>query len=120
MSGHASVALSYVDSKLVKDPLLTNSIFENTVVERWASLPLSLIGRINILKMNVLPNFLYLFQNIPITPPSNLFSRLKKLIIKFIRNNRRSRIRLSLLYLPFDMLGGFNLYLTRAMANILS
>jgi len=119
MSGHAPVALSYVDSKLVKDPLLTNSIFENTVVERWASLPLSLIGRINILKMNILPNFLYLFQNIPITS-SNLFSRLKKLIIKFIRNNRRSRIRLSLLYLPFDMLGGFNLYLTRAMANILS
>lgn len=97
-----------------------NSIFENTVtlVERWASLPLSLIGRINILKMNILPKFLYLFQNIPITPPSNLFSRLKKLIIKFIWNNRRSRIRLSLLYLPFDRGGlqcpNFKWYYTAA------
>lgn len=97
-----------------------NSIFENTVtlVERWASLPLSLIGRINILKMNILPKSLYLFQNIPITPPSNLFSRLKMLIIKFIWNNRRSRIRLSLLYLPFDRGGlqcpNFKWYYTAA------
>lgn len=63
---------------------------------------MSLIGKINILKMNVLPKLLYLFQNIPLPPPSSLFTQLKKLFVRFLWNNRRPRTRLSLLYLPFD------------------
>ena len=31
---------------------------------RWSSLPLSLVCRVNLIKMIVLPKFLYLFQNI--------------------------------------------------------
>lgn len=33
---------------------------------RWSSLPLSLIGRINLIKMSLLPQYLYLFQHLPI------------------------------------------------------
>lgn len=33
---------------------------------RWSTLPLSIAGRVNLIKMIVLPKFLYLFQNIPI------------------------------------------------------
>lgn len=33
---------------------------------KWKDLPLSLIGRVNIIKMNVLPKFIYLFQSIPL------------------------------------------------------
>lgn len=71
-------------------------------VDRWTSIPMSLIGKINILKMSVLPKLLYLFQNLPLPPPSNLFSHLRKLFIRFLWNNRHPRLRLSLLYFPYD------------------
>ncbi len=76
-------------------------------IDRWMSLPVSIIGRINILKMNILPKLLYLFQNIPLPPPSDLFSKIKSMFVRFIWNNRRARLRLSLLYLPFER-GGLN------------
>lgn len=81
------------------DPILESTI---SSIERWTSLPISMIGRINILKMNILPKFLYLFQNIPLPPPSSLFTRIKKLFTNFIWQNKRPRLRLSLLYLPYD------------------
>ncbi len=31
-------------------------------IERWKSLPISLIGRVNTIKMSILPKILYLFQ----------------------------------------------------------
>ena len=71
-------------------------------LDRWSSLPISLIGRINILKMNTLPKLLYLFQNIPLPPPDGFFTKMEKLFRNFIWNNRRPRLRLSLLYLPYD------------------
>ena len=81
-----------------------NPILDSTdgAIVRWSSLPISLIGRINILKMNILPKFLYLFQNIPLSPPVGFFSKMEKMFRNFIWNNRRPRLRLSLLYLPYD------------------
>ena len=40
-------------------PLLCNL---NQDIERWDPLPLSLDGRINAVKMNILPKFLYILQ----------------------------------------------------------
>ena len=57
------------------DPIL-QSIYDS--LERWTSMPISLIGRINLLKMNVLPKLLYLFQNIPLPLPLSYFTKLKK------------------------------------------
>lgn len=72
------------------------------LLDRWKPIPMSLIGKINILKMNIMPKLLYLFQYLPLPPPNNLFTKLKSLFIRFLWNNRRPRTRLSLLYLPFD------------------
>ncbi len=75
-------------------------------LDRWSSLPVSLIGRINIIKMNIIPKFLYLFCSIP--PPSGFFPNMNKKCTKCIRKNRRARLRLTLLYLPYDR-GGLHL-----------
>lgn len=83
-------------------------------IDSWTSLPISILGRVNVLKMNILPKLLYLFQSIPLPPPPELFNWLKKKILGFVWNNGRSRLRLSLLYLPFDRGGlkcpNFKLY----------
>lgn len=79
---------------------LTKEITEN--VNRWMSLPMSLIGRINIYKMSILPKILYVFQNVPLPPPSDWFSKMKKLMISFIWENKRARVRLSVLHLPYS------------------
>ncbi len=71
-------------------------------IERWKNLPISLIGRVNTIKMSVLPKILYLFQNIPLCPPSSFFTTLRRLFTDFIWNNKRARVRLSLLYLPYN------------------
>lgn len=38
------------------------------LLEMWTSIPMSLIGKINVLKMNIMPKLLYLFQNLPLPP----------------------------------------------------
>lgn len=43
-------------------------------LKKWMDLPLTLLGRINVIKMNILPKFLYMFQSLPIHVPIALFS----------------------------------------------
>ena len=58
------------------DPIL-KSVSES--LKRWSELPISIIGRVNIIKINILPKLLYLFQSIPFQPPSNLFPKWKEM-----------------------------------------
>lgn len=54
--------------------------------------------------MNIIPKLLYLFQNIPLPPPINLFTQLKKLLVSFLWNNRHPRH--SCLYCPCPIIEG--------------
>ena len=54
------------------------------MIDRWKLLPFSLIGRVNIVKMVVLPKFMYLFQNIPIYLTTSFFKMLDSIIVPFI------------------------------------
>lgn len=69
----------------------------NIDISRWEMLPLSLFGRVESVRMNVLPRFLFLFQSLPIIVPQSTFRMLEKRISKFIWQNKRPRVRLKVL-----------------------
>uniref|UniRef100_A0A3P9H232 Reverse transcriptase domain-containing protein n=1 Tax=Oryzias latipes TaxID=8090 RepID=A0A3P9H232_ORYLA len=66
-------------------------------LERWSLLPLSLGGKINTIKMNTLPKFLYIFQCVPIYISKSFFTDVDKLISGFLWNKKNPRIRKSVL-----------------------
>ena len=64
---------------------------------RWESLPISLAGRVNSVKMVIMPRLLYYFNTIPTFIPKSFFKELDKHISTFIWSKKIPRIRRSFL-----------------------
>lgn len=66
-------------------------------LERWNDLPISWLGRILVLKMNVLPRLFYPMQMIPILFNHKTVKKLNGWFSSFIWSKRKPQIRISVL-----------------------
>ena len=74
---------------------LIKEIREDT--NRCKNIPFSWLGRINIVKMAILPKVIYRFNAVPIKLPLTFFTELEKTTFDYIGNQKRAHVAKTIL-----------------------
>lgn len=69
-------------------------------VQKWKDLPLTLLGRVNLFKMILLPKFLYALSNSPVYIPKKTFQYINLLLNSFLWGSKATSVSLDTLKLP--------------------
>lgn len=67
-----------------------------------------IIGRVETIRMNIMPRLLFLFQSLPVMVSGSTFKMLDKSISRFLWQNKKARIKYKTLLAPQNK-GGLNL-----------
>uniref|UniRef100_A0A8C5P8P1 Reverse transcriptase domain-containing protein n=1 Tax=Leptobrachium leishanense TaxID=445787 RepID=A0A8C5P8P1_9ANUR len=105
---YLGIKLSFSKPQLFKlnyTPLLH---MVSTFCQQWSTVEISWAGRINAIKMMLLPKILYVFRALPLPAPMSFFKTVLLNLSQFIWRGKRPRIKIAILHQPVDR-GGLGL-----------
>lgn len=73
----------------------------NRKLNTWKNLPLSLISKVNLIKMKILPLFLYVLRNSQIWIPKSIFKSIDSVLLSFLWHGGTPRLKLAILQQPW-------------------
>lgn len=81
-------------SDLNYGPLLANVLRD---LQSWKGHLLTWFGRVNALKMNVLPRIIYILSTVPVTLPQSFFRQMRRALSNFVWGDKHPRLSYDIL-----------------------
>ena len=94
---YLGIQITNKTSTLIKDNYMNLFKEIQKDLEKWDELQLSLMGRRAVIKINVLPKLIFLFQSMPMLLKQTLLQEFSRKIMKFVWQGKKPRIKMKAL-----------------------